>query len=78
MIGSVLGSVDYWIPNNLTVSRHHAEISLEKGEYVLTDQNSTNKTYVNNCALLPLNGKVLKNGDQLGLANELFTFVCET
>lgn len=77
LVGTELGSVNYCVAGNATVSRRHAEFSLQDTTCVIIDQKSTNKTYVNDCALVPFIGQALMNGDVLRLANERFVFVQE-
>lgn len=77
LLGTELGSVDYCVSGNATVSRRHAEFALRGDTCVIIDQKSTNKTYVNDCALTPLVGQVLMNGDVIRLAKERFTFIQE-
>jgi pSer/pThr/pTyr-binding forkhead associated (FHA) protein len=36
------------MPNDVTVSRHHAHIAEENGQHVLYDDGSSNGTFVNN------------------------------
>lgn len=77
MIGTEAGSVTYCITDNQAVSRKHARFTLRDEECVIEDLKSTNKTYVNNCALIPATEQVLKSNDKLRLANENFTFIRE-
>lgn len=77
MVGSELGSVSYCVSGNPAVSRRHAEFTMQSGECFLTDQKSTNKTYVNDCALVPFTAQPIKDGDRIRLANENFTFMRE-
>lgn len=54
------------------VSRFHAEIILENGNYILVDKNSTSGTYVNG---KKINRCILNSGDLIGLANIYIMFV---
>lgn len=73
-IGKEKSYVDYFIGDNTAISRSHANIHTENGEYFIEDTNSTNHTYVNG-KLINSNVKVkLMNGDKVRLANEDFTF----
>ncbi len=73
-IGKESNYVDYYIGDNSTISRSHANILLLDGQYFIEDQNSTNHTYVNN-KILKSNVQVqLEHGSQLRLANEYFDF----
>ena len=49
------------------VSRSHADIKFESGEYVLYDKNSTSGTFVNNKQITRC---VLHSGDMVSLADE--------
>lgn len=73
-IGKEKSYVDYFIGDNTAISRSHANIHTENGEYFIEDTNSTNHTYVNG-KLISSNVKVkLVSGDKVRLANEEFTF----
>ncbi len=73
-IGKEKSYVDYFIGDNTAISRSHANIHTDNGEYYIEDTNSTNHTYVNG-TLINSNVKVkLTNGDKVRLANEDFTF----
>ncbi len=73
-IGKEKSYVDYFIADNTAISRSHANIHTENGEYFIEDTNSTNHTYVNG-SLITSNQKVkIANGDKIRLANEDFTF----
>lgn len=73
-IGKEKSYVDYFIADNTAISRSHANIHTENGEYFVEDTNSTNHTYLNGQLL---NSKVktkINSGDKIRLANEDFTF----
>jgi len=73
-IGKEKSYVDYFIGDNTAISRSHANIHTDNGEYFVEDTNSTNHTYLNG-KLINSNEKVkLTNGDKVRLANEDFTF----
>ena len=73
-IGKEKSYVDYFIGDNTAISRSHANIHSENGEYFIEDTNSTNHTYING-KLISSNVKTkLTNGDKVRLANEDFTF----
>lgn len=73
-IGKEKSYVDYFIGDNTAISRSHANLHTDNGEYFIEDTNSTNHTYVNG-KLISSNVKVkLTNGDKVRLANEDFTF----
>jgi len=54
------------------LSRFHAEIILENGQYILNDQNSTGGTYVNG---KKIDRCVLNSGDLISLVNIQIMFV---
>lgn len=73
-IGKEKSYVDYFIADNTAISRSHANIHTENGEYFIEDTNSTNHTYING-KLINSNVKTkLVSGDKVRLANEDFTF----
>ena len=73
-LGKALGQVDYCIEENGTISRIHAEIGAQGGNYYLSDKGSTNKTYLNGVALTPETPTLLEDSAQIRLANEEFVF----
>lgn len=73
-IGKEKSYVDYFIADNTAISRSHANIHTENGQYFIEDTNSTNHTYING-KLINSNVKTkLTSGDKVRLANEDFTF----
>lgn len=54
------------------LSRYHAEIILENGQYILCDKNSTGGTYVNG---KKIDRCVLNSGDLISLVNIQIMFV---
>lgn len=73
-IGKEKSYVDYFVMNNNAVSRIHADIITQNGQYFIKDNNSTNHTFVNG-TMVPLNQKVqIFDGDAIMLANEPFEF----
>lgn len=73
-IGKEKSYVDYFVGDNTAISRSHANIHTEGGEYFIEDTNSTNHTYLNG-KLLTSNVKTkLTSGDKVRLANEDFIF----
>jgi hypothetical protein len=60
-----------------TVSGRHAAIEFQEDQYVLIDQNSTNKTRLNGTELKPQKAYQLKNGDQVSFDAYCFTFEVE-
>lgn len=73
-IGKEAGQVDYCISDNPAVSRSHAQILFRDGGYFVVDLKSTNKTYLNGCAVIPGEECSLENGATLRLGNEEFVF----
>ncbi len=59
------------------VSRIHARVWRESGEYYIEDQRSTNNTYVNNQRLEPFHPTALRNGDiiRLGKVELIFEYI---
>ena len=66
---------DFRIGDNRAVSRHHASIIMEDGEYYLVDHESTNSTYLNGMRLEPGEEYRLCHGDGFVLADEPFQFM---
>lgn len=77
-IGSERKYVDYWVSDNSTVSRSHADIITREKRYFIIDLNSTNKTYVDGRAI-PVEKEVeLFDGTRVRLSNEDFVFHIES
>lgn len=73
-IGKEKSFVDYFVANNNAVSRLHADIIENAGNYFIRDNNSTNRTFVNG-TMIEINQDVqLFDGDAIMLANEAFEF----
>lgn len=73
-VGKEQRSVDFCVTGNSAVSRQHAEIITRDESYFIKDNNSTNKTYVND-VVAPAGVEVeIKDGDKIILANEPFEF----
>lgn len=64
----------YAIYDNNKVSRNHATILQENGQYFLRDNQSRNGTSVNGKTILPLQPVALKDGDEIKLYDEILTF----
>ena len=77
VIGTKSEVCDYVITGNKYIGRNHAQIVIKDNEYIFIDNNSTNKSYINRAQVLPTQNQVLKNGDEIKLANLLFTIVIE-
>lgn len=73
-IGTDNKLVDYCINDNNAVSRQHAVIVKKSGEYFLSDNNSTNHTYVDNRIIKGKKGVKLTNNSCIMLADEEFIF----
>jgi serine/threonine protein kinase len=63
---------DIILADEFMVSRQHAVITLEQGQYVLYDRDSTNGTWVNNQRIFR---HVLKPGDRIQIWQSQFAFV---
>lgn len=73
-LGKEKSYVDYFVTNNIAVSRSHADIITRNNRYFVKDLNSKNHTYING-EELPVHYEVeIHNGDQLKLGNEEFVF----
>lgn len=73
-IGKERSYVDYFVTNNIAVSRSHADIITRGNKYFVKDLNSKNRTYINNQEL-PIHMEVeIHDGDRLKLGNEEFIF----
>lgn len=77
LVGTETGQVSYCIADNAAVSRRHACFLLEGDHCLLEDQGSTNKTYLNLCALVPKVPHQLENNSRIRFANEDFLFIQE-
>ena len=60
------------------VSREHAQIEVNQGQYVISDLESRNKTFVNNKQISPHTPTTLKDGDGIKICDFLFCFRDET
>lgn len=73
-LGKERSYVDYFVTNNIAVSRSHADIITRGNKYFVKDLNSKNRTYINNQEL-PIHMEVeIHDGDRLKLGNEEFVF----
>lgn len=73
LLGRLEDSVDYVIPNR-AVGKIHAEILNRADGFYIIDLNSVNGTYVNGERLVCNTEVMIKNGDNITLANESYTF----
>jgi ABC transport system ATP-binding/permease protein len=63
------------LSDDLTVSRHHAQIALGNGTYLLTDVGSSDGTYLNSQRIQNYTPYLLKDGDQILIGSACqFTF----
>lgn len=73
-LGKEKSYVDYFVTNNIAVSRSHADIITRGTRYFVMDLNSKNHTYINNQEI-PIHCEVeIHDGDRLKLGNEEFVF----
>lgn len=66
------GDTDYRVLKNPAISRRHATIIVNDNNYYIIDHNSTNGTYVNEKQIVGENPVLLRDNDQIVLANESF------
>ena len=76
VIGKERARVNFCVTENKTVSRVHATILRKTDGYYITDNDSTNKTYINGTQIPALTEIKLVSGDVLKLSNEEFDFTC--
>lgn len=57
-----------------TISRKHARIECSGAQWLLTDLNSSNGTYVNNVRLDPEKPRTLQSGDLISFSTSSFVF----
>lgn len=74
IIGKSKEKADYAVLNNSAISRVHAEIIVSGNEYYIFDKGSTNHTYVNNVMVNQDSSVQIFDGDEIKLADEVFTF----
>lgn len=72
VIGKNAASVDGVVSFNKMISRVHCKITNRGGQYVITDLQSANGTYVNRVRLQTNQPHPIKNGDVIRLANSDF------
>ena len=73
-LGKEASCVDYFVANNIAVSRSHADIITRGQQFFVKDLNSKNHTFING-EELPVQSEVeIHDGDRLKLANEEFVF----
>lgn len=71
-IGKSSSFVDFYIGDNRTVSRSHADILLQEQGVYIQDNNSMNHTYVNEKMVLAGERIPLSDGDKIRLSDEEF------
>jgi len=76
-IGTNKDNCFYWIQNNQYISKIHASIERKGKEVIFVDLRSSNHSYINSILVEPKTNIELKDGDEIMLANEKFTLVCE-
>lgn len=73
-LGKENSCVDYFVTNNIAVSRSHADIITRGTHFFVRDLDSKNHTYINNQEI-PAHYEVeIHDGDRLKLGNEEFVF----
>ena len=72
-LGRLSSEVDYTIANK-AVGKVHAELRKSGNEYFITDLNSKNGTFINNQRLNSGTPYVLKENDQVTLADSVYVF----
>ena len=62
------------LPNDANVSRRHATVQSESGQYAVTDHGSSNGTYVNGVKIGAQAPQPLRPGDEINIGNTRFRF----
>ncbi len=73
-IGKERSFVDYFIGDNTSISRSHANIICRGNEYFVVDTNSTNHTFVNDVMIQSNLETKIESGAKIRLADEEFEF----
>lgn len=76
-LGKDAAYVDYFVDNNPTISRSHADIIRKKDGYYAKDKGSLNHTFVDGKKLEPETSVKLEAGSLLQLSDEVFEFMEE-
>lgn len=71
-LGKNAASVDYVIPNDTSISRQHAVIHRQNGQFFITDLSSTNGTFINNQRITGT--AQLQDGDNIRFADAVCVF----
>ena len=66
-------AVNMQISGNNAISREHITVSFNNDKFFIEDMNSSNYTYVNGKQIEPKAKVEVKTGDEIKLADELFT-----
>lgn len=66
------GTCDAILDFSEEISREHAVIKWEEGQYTITDLNSMNGTFLNGSRLQPNAPQTVKEGDRIGISTFLF------
>ncbi|MBQ6404021.1 MAG: FHA domain-containing protein [Oscillospiraceae bacterium] len=72
ILGNVGEYADIEIPGSPYIGRRHCKIIFLGGNYLVSDQDSKNHTYLNGKMLAPHHREVLHDGDELRLAGSTF------
>lgn len=73
-LGKEKSYVDYFVSDNVAVSRSHADIVTRGNRYFIIDLNSKNHTYINEQMTAIQCEVEIRDGDKLKLADEEFIF----
>lgn len=77
VLGKNPSMVDGAITFNKAISRVHCKITNNNGQFMLTDLDSANGTYINKVKLLPRQPYPINNGDVIRLANSDFKIIID-
>ena len=73
IIGRMSGFVDHVLEVN-SIGKIHAEITIENGEYFISDLNSKNGTFINEIKIPPNAKAKVVSGDTVRFANVEYVF----
>ena len=73
-IGRNPRDVDYFISDNPTIGRHHADIIYRGGRFFIVDLNSTNHVYLNGVMITPGMEIPISDLSEIRLSDETFSF----
>ncbi|MCD8039143.1 MAG: FHA domain-containing protein [Lachnospiraceae bacterium] len=74
-LGKDAGYVDYFVDDNPTISRSHADIIRKSDAFYVKDKGSLNHTFVDGRKLEPEKAVKLEPGSLLQLSDEVFEFL---